>query len=92
MHAQSAKRSPPSGSRPASWPRSSTAGRSLSPGAASTAVTALAGGNASSGYGVCKRAGLDPLVAALGLTPSELGDNLDAGYKRSEPTDIRSQP
>ena len=55
-------------------------------------MTALAGGNASSSYGICKRAGLDSLVSALGLSPAQLGENLDVGYKRNEPADAAETP
>ncbi|KAK9828928.1 hypothetical protein WJX72_002842 [[Myrmecia] bisecta] len=43
-------------------------------------------------YSLCKRAGLDRLAAKIGLSASQLGQNLDIGYKRHDPEDPKVPP
>lgn len=38
------------------------------------------------------QAGLGEVVAALGITASQLAENLDASYKRHEPENVRELP
>jgi hypothetical protein len=45
-----------------------------------------------SSYALCKRAGLDVVVAALGISPSKFAENLEDSYKRHEPEDLRVAP
>ena len=46
----------------------------------------------SSTYALCKRGGLDVVVAALGLSPDKYAENLEALMKKHEPEDLRVAP